>query len=311
MARTDTLGHFLTDVADAIRTKKGTSDTIAAEDFDTEIENLPSGGGKYAPKFISFNEFYQTKGSEYNNLDYELANLDTSNITSMKKMFYSVGVTSLDLSNFDTSNVEDMQQMFVSCGATSLSFPSTFDTSKVRSMYFMFSTMRSLPGPLNISMFDLHNVTNAQFMFADDNVLTGVIFPENGFNSINTVSMGGGLFSACYQLNSLTNFKVSHIGNDINRLFYNCRSMESIDLSEVYPAQQITNISNAFYGCTSLQHLDIRNFALENVTLYSGMLGNVPTTCEIIVKDATSKTWMNTNFSSYTNVKTVAEYEAE
>ena len=45
MARTDTLGHFLTDVADAIREKKGTSETITASDFDTEIENLPSGGG--------------------------------------------------------------------------------------------------------------------------------------------------------------------------------------------------------------------------------------------------------------------------
>ncbi len=45
MARTNTLGNFLTDVADAIRTKKGSSDTILASDFDTEIENLPSGGG--------------------------------------------------------------------------------------------------------------------------------------------------------------------------------------------------------------------------------------------------------------------------
>lgn len=45
MARVDTLGNFLTDVADAIRTKKGSSDTILASDFDTEIENLPSGGG--------------------------------------------------------------------------------------------------------------------------------------------------------------------------------------------------------------------------------------------------------------------------
>ena len=44
MARTDTLGNFLTDVADAIRAKKGTTDTIVASDFDTEITNLPSGG---------------------------------------------------------------------------------------------------------------------------------------------------------------------------------------------------------------------------------------------------------------------------
>ena len=43
MARTDTLGNFLTDVADAIREKKGTNEAIVASDFDTEIENLPSG----------------------------------------------------------------------------------------------------------------------------------------------------------------------------------------------------------------------------------------------------------------------------
>ena len=45
MARTDTLGHFLTDVADAIRTKGGTSANIQASSFDTAIANLPGGGG--------------------------------------------------------------------------------------------------------------------------------------------------------------------------------------------------------------------------------------------------------------------------
>jgi len=45
MARTDNLNHFLTDVADAIRTKAGTSGTIQASAFDTAIANIPSGGG--------------------------------------------------------------------------------------------------------------------------------------------------------------------------------------------------------------------------------------------------------------------------
>lgn len=43
MARVDNLNNFLTDVAEAIRTKKGTTDTIPASSFDTEITNLPSG----------------------------------------------------------------------------------------------------------------------------------------------------------------------------------------------------------------------------------------------------------------------------
>ena len=45
MARTDNLTNFLTDVAAAIRTKKGDNTLIPAVDFDTEIANLPSGDG--------------------------------------------------------------------------------------------------------------------------------------------------------------------------------------------------------------------------------------------------------------------------
>ena len=43
MARIDTLINFLTDVAAAIKAKKGDSTLIPAADFDTEITNLPSG----------------------------------------------------------------------------------------------------------------------------------------------------------------------------------------------------------------------------------------------------------------------------
>ena len=40
MARIDTLGNFLTDVATAIREKKGTTETIQASNFDTEIASI-------------------------------------------------------------------------------------------------------------------------------------------------------------------------------------------------------------------------------------------------------------------------------
>ena len=48
MARTDTLINFLTDVAAAIKTKKGDDTLIPAANFDTEITNLPSGGNNTA-----------------------------------------------------------------------------------------------------------------------------------------------------------------------------------------------------------------------------------------------------------------------
>lgn len=43
MARTDNLNNFLTDVADAIRTKTGGTEQIQASQFDTEIESINTG----------------------------------------------------------------------------------------------------------------------------------------------------------------------------------------------------------------------------------------------------------------------------
>ena len=39
------LNSFLTDIADAIRSKKGTTDKINASNFANEIRNISSGGG--------------------------------------------------------------------------------------------------------------------------------------------------------------------------------------------------------------------------------------------------------------------------
>lgn len=45
MADITNLSNFLTDVADAIREKKGSEELITASDFDTEILNINNGGG--------------------------------------------------------------------------------------------------------------------------------------------------------------------------------------------------------------------------------------------------------------------------
>jgi len=44
MARINNLSNFLSDVADSIRRKKNTENRISPEDFDTEIDSIPTGG---------------------------------------------------------------------------------------------------------------------------------------------------------------------------------------------------------------------------------------------------------------------------
>lgn len=52
MARTDSLTNFLTDIATAIKTKKGDNTNIKASDFDIEINNLSSGGSTPEVGFV-------------------------------------------------------------------------------------------------------------------------------------------------------------------------------------------------------------------------------------------------------------------
>ena len=54
MARTNSLPNFLTDVADAIKEKKGSQADIPAANFDTEIRNLP--GGSYQSKTVTITQ---------------------------------------------------------------------------------------------------------------------------------------------------------------------------------------------------------------------------------------------------------------
>lgn len=65
MARTNNLSNFLTDVADAIRTKTGGSAPIAAENFDTEIESISGGGEATVEKDVNFYDYDGTLVKSY------------------------------------------------------------------------------------------------------------------------------------------------------------------------------------------------------------------------------------------------------
>ena len=109
-------------------------------------------GGKYAPRYISFQNY---KGTE---LDSELANLDTSNMTSMYRLFYQCGqLKRADLSDKNTSNVTTMGSMFYACQMLTNLDLSNFDTSNVTTMGYMFYKCQMLS---NIPKLNASNVTN-------------------------------------------------------------------------------------------------------------------------------------------------------
>ena len=219
MARTDTLGNFLTDVADAIRTKKGTTGTIPANTFDTEIASI-EGGSKYAPRDITF---YAYTGTELNE---EIANLDTSNITSMAYMFYNNNnLQSLDLSNFNTSNVTNMYSMFLGCKSLTTLDLSNFNTSNVTDMSNMFYICQKLT-TLDLSNFNTSKVTSMSSMFS-------------GCNKLSTLD--------------LSSFNTSNL-NNMNYMFNNCSSLTTLDLTS-FDTSKVTNFYQTFYRCNKIVYI--------------------------------------------------------
>ncbi len=193
MARTDTLGNFLTDVADAIREKKGTSETIQASDFDTEIENLPSGGSSLDWSAIGYSGTPETiqDGYDYaieimNNWDttggimskfyndykinfMPMVSIDKTNQKNMSQMFYGAcGLMSIP--QLDTSNVVNMREMFRDCRA--LKEIPYLNTTNVTSMYSMFNSCYSLTTIPLLDTSSLNANNSMTSMFTNDRLLT-------------------------------------------------------------------------------------------------------------------------------------------
>lgn len=277
MARIDTLANFLTDVAAAIKNKTGKTDAITPANFDTEIESIEGGGSsKYAPRTITFANY---TGSD---LDYEVANLDTSNLTSMSQMFYSAQkITNLDISHFVTKGVTKFFGMFWNAkNLQTIILPEKFEDDKVTDAGSMFNSC--------------------------GNSSTGIVINASGLKLIYAKYIID-MFASC----NATTIDVSQLNPKYNctstaRLFQNCSKLTSIDMRS-FEGAYITDCSNMFNGCTVLEHLDIRSFDFVKVTSTSGMFNSVPANCEIIVKDDTAKNFILGLRSDFTNIKTLAE----
>ena len=153
-----------------------------------------------------------------------LSNLNTENVTDMKRMFiWCSNLTTLDLSNFNTTNVTDMSHMFQQCSSLKNLNLEAFDTKNVVNMHQMFHGCSSIT-TLDLSHFDTGNVTDMGFMFYQcDNLET---LDLSNFNTENVTDMSA--FHDCIKL------KTIYVNHDWNTekvsetafVFYRCYSLE-------------------------------------------------------------------------------------
>lgn len=243
MARTDTLENFLTDVADAIRSKKGTSGTISASSFDTEIESITGGGTEISlqEKTITPTTSSQnvTADSGYGGLSKVTINAVTSAIDSdIKATNIRKGVNILGVNGTMEEYVEPTLQ------SKSATPKTTAQTITADSSYDGLSSV-------SISAVTSSIDSNIKA----ENIKSGVsILGVTG-----TLEEGGSSSGEDDLFNSLANRTITEVSNSNLTLvgdyaFYNCKKLVSVNLPNA------TTINTAaFRGCTSLSEINIPN----------------------------------------------------
>ena len=202
--------------------------------------------GKYAPRAkISFENYTGTE------LDYELANLDTSNITLMNSMFSNCkNLTSLDVSNFDTSKVTRLDYMFNYCEKLTSLDVSNFDTSNCTAMYDMFERCSNLK-TLDLSNYDTSKVDRMNQMFYFCSSLISLNL--SNFNTSNVTTMAS-MFSNCANLETMkiNSFDTSKVTN-LSSTFNNCMKLDTIPQLN---GNNINNLSSSFFNCNNLTNFN-------------------------------------------------------
>ena len=255
--------ELLTDVADAIREKKGSTEPINAQNFAEEIRSIEGGSGwtghadAEGLRAIGWDdediEYYQKYGVNWNEEDdqYHLVSDDN-------KALYGV-LTANNISNYrdrivylpkiDTSAKTKMNEMFSGC--KSLVAIPKLNTSNVTNMESMFYNCYSL---ISIPQLDTSNVTTMSNMFRSCTSLVSIPLLDTS-----NVMIMSYMFQECTSLISIPLLYTSNVGN-IQNMFYNCHSLVSI------PALNTSNVINITYMlryCYSLVFAGIKELALD------------------------------------------------
>lgn len=230
MARIDTLNNFLTDVANAIRDKKGTTDNIPASNFDTEIASIETSGGdeEFEP-VVSFSNYnssgYPTK-AKINRLNVDdsvpgyLLNTPTQTSTYNHSILYYL------------KNIE---------------LPET--TKRIRE--YSFYALKNLE-TINIP----NTVTSiADYAFYGDNMLTLTELP------ISISNFGERCFYSCSNINIT---KIHGTNTSIKTYaFGRCHSITNLEIE----TSQLINLG-AFGVCSNLSKVTFSNTTAPAATSY-------------------------------------------
>ncbi len=252
MAKNDNLKDFLTDVADAIREKKGSTDLINPQDFSGEIASIQSGGDIFGFDTIGYtidNNGIKDDIAYSQELLRQLENGEITTFQNKTKMVYCP--------KFDSTKYSKFPSFFTGCTSMRY-FPSDIPTLHITTFEACWQNCSTLV-ELNV---DTSNATTIRAMVALCSKLKYV-------SSINCAKCSGGSATSqvFYNCSSLLQIEIFNTGNCVNfsNLCYGCNSLNKLTTLDLSSATSVTSI---FAYCTRLAFIAITNLGKSTLTTY-------------------------------------------
>jgi surface protein len=223
-------------------------------------------------KEINLGNFYGTTSNIINmeNLFFNCISLSkffgigTIYISSGIKMFYNCkSLKTIELQNLKTisDTFIDLSDMFYNChNLISIYFPSSNGVIGVRKMTGMFFNCTLLK-KVNLNSFS----SSSNYYLDLSNLFSGCISLEEDLKISKAFYVYDirGMFSDCISLKSINLGKFKTRENtfiSLSKLFYNCKSLETISFSSDDPDFGVKDMDNMFYGCNALKEIDFSSW---------------------------------------------------